>query len=61
MNDSKETSPIKKNQAPVNEIDSILTRLEELEERCTQLEITLKDNVTFDTLAARITGKRLSK
>jgi hypothetical protein len=34
-----------------------LKRLEESEERCNQLEITLKDTVTFATLAARLTGK----
>jgi hypothetical protein len=32
-----------------------------LEGRCTQLETTLKDTVTFDTLAARITGKKTIK
>ena len=58
MNDSKETVTKNKDQAPVNEIDSILKRFEELEERCAQLETTLKDTVTFDTLAARITGKK---
>ena len=43
------------------DINSILTRLEELEERCNQLETTLNDTVTFDTLAARITGKKTAK
>ena len=61
MTDSNETVTKSKNQAPVSEIDSILTRLEELEERCNQLETTLKDTVTFDALAARLTGKKVVK
>lgn len=59
MRDSKEN--VAKNQAPVNEIDSILKHLEELEECCNQLETTLKETVTFDTLAARISGKKTVK
>ncbi len=61
MKDSKETLAKIEDPAPVIEIDSIVKRLEELEGRCTQLETTLKDAVTFDTLAARLTGHRLSK
>ena len=61
MNDSKETAPKNKNQAPDIDIDPILTRLEELEERFNQLETSLKDTVTFDTLAARITGMKIVK
>ena len=61
MNDSKETLAQIKDQEPAIEIDSILKRLEELEGRCTQLETTLNDTVTFDTLAARITGKKTVK
>jgi hypothetical protein len=61
MKDSKETQPKIKDPAPAIEIDSILKRLEELEGRCTQLETTLKDTVTFDTLAARLTGKKTVK
>ena len=59
MRDSKEN--VAKNQAPVNEIDSILKRLEELEECCNQLETTHKETVTFDTLAARISGNKTVK
>ena len=59
MRDSKETNAKMKDIAPGNEIDPILTRLEELEGVCTQLETTLKDTVTFDALAARITGKKV--
>jgi hypothetical protein len=61
MKDSKETVTRNKDQASAIEIDSILTRLEELEEWCTQIENTLKDTVTFDALAARITGKKTLK
>ena len=61
MKDSKETQPKIKDPAPAIEIDSILKRLEELEGRYTQIEITLKDTVTFDTLAVRITGKKTVK
>ncbi|HUV27308.1 MAG TPA: hypothetical protein VMW34_08060 [Anaerolineales bacterium] len=61
MNDSKETRAKIKDQAPAIEIYSILKHLEELEERCTQLEVSLKDTVTFDTLAARFTGKKVVK
>ncbi len=38
-----------------------MKRLEELEERCNQLETTLKETVTFDTLAAKLTGKKTVK
>jgi len=55
MRDSKETK------AKMKDIDPILTRIEQLEELCTQLETTLKDTVTFDTLAARISGKKTVK
>jgi len=58
MKDSKETIAKSKDLELPIEIDSILNRLEELEGRCTQLETTLKDTVTFDTLAARLTGKK---
>lgn len=61
MRDSKETKAKMKDIAPGNEIDPILTRIEKLEELCTQLETTLKDTVTFDALAARITGKKTLK
>jgi hypothetical protein len=61
MKDSKETQALIKDQEPTVEIDLILNRLEELEERCTQLETTLKDTVTFDTLAAQLTGKKTVK
>ena len=61
MRDSKETKAKMKDIAPGNEIDPILTRIEQLEELCTQLETTLKDTVTFDTLAARISGKKTVK
>ena len=61
MRDSKETKAKMKDIATGNEIDPILTRIEQLEELCTQLETTLKDTVTFDTLAARISGKKTVK
>lgn len=61
MRDSKETKAKMKDIAPGNEIDPILTRIDQLEELCTQLETTLKDTVTFDALAARITGKKTLK
>ena len=61
MNDSKEPRNVTKDPAPAIEIDSILKRLEEFEERFTQLETTLEDTVTFDTLAARIIGKKTVK
>lgn len=51
MTDSKEPVTQTKKQEPKIPIDSILKLLEELEDRCSQLEITLKDTVTFDTLA----------
>jgi hypothetical protein len=43
------------------DIDLILNRLDELEGRCIKLETTLKDTVTFDTLAARLTGQKTVK
>ena len=52
MKDSKETTAKFEDKTPLIEIDSILKRLEELEGRYTQLETTLEDTVTFDTLAA---------
>jgi hypothetical protein len=61
MSDSKETVAKNKVQAPAIEMNSILTHLEELEGRCTQLETNLKDTVTFDTLAARLTDKKTVK
>ena len=61
MRDSKETISKSKDQAQAIEIDSILTRIEELEERSNQLETTLMDTVTFDALAARISGKKTVK
>ena len=61
MNDSKETQSVAKDQAPTVDIDSIIKCLEELEGRCTQLETTIKDTVTFDTLATRLTGKKTVK
>ncbi len=38
MKDSKETAALIKDQAPTVEIDSILKRLEELEDHYTQIE-----------------------
>jgi hypothetical protein len=35
-----------------------MKHVEELEERCTQIETTLKDSVTFDALGVRINGKK---
>ena len=61
MRDSKETVSKVKDQATAIDIDPFLKRLEELEGRCTQLETTLEDTVTFDTLAARISGKKTVK
>ena len=61
MRDSKETVAQIKDQSPAIDIDLILKRLEELEGRCTQIETTLKDTVTFETLAARLTGKKIVK
>jgi hypothetical protein len=61
MKDSKETVSKVKDPAQAIEIDSVMKRLEELEERYIQLETTLKDTVTFDTLAARLTGKKTVK
>jgi hypothetical protein len=61
LNDSKEAATHIKDQAPAIEANSILKRLEELELRCTQLETTMKDTATFDTLAARITGIKTVK
>jgi hypothetical protein len=61
MKDSKETAPKNKNQAPDIDIDPILTRIDELEERCNQLETSLNDTVTFDSLAVRLTGKKIVK
>ncbi|UCD97367.1 MAG: hypothetical protein JSV42_10315 [Chloroflexota bacterium] len=61
MKDSKETVTQIKNQKPEVDLGPILTRLEELEERCTQLETTLKDTITFEKLAARLTGKKTIK
>ncbi len=61
MKNSKETPAIIKDQAPSIGINLIVIRLEELEGRCTQLETTLKDAVTFDTLAARLTGQKTVK
>ena len=61
MNDSKETVDKIKDQAPEIDIDSLIKRLEDVEEQCTQLEATLKDTVTFETLAVRLTGQRTVK
>jgi hypothetical protein len=61
MRDSKETKAKMKDIAPGNEIDLVMKRVEELEERCTQIETTLKDSVTYDALANRITGKKIVK
>ena len=61
MKDSKETAALIKDQAPTVEIDSILKRLEEAEDHYTQIETSLKDTVTFDTLAARLTGQKTVK
>jgi hypothetical protein len=56
MKDSIETQASIKDQAPTVEIDLILKRVEELEVRFTQLETSLKETVSFDTLAATITN-----
>ncbi len=40
--------------APTN--NQLLERLEQLEERCDQLETALKSTVTFETLATRLIG-----
>jgi hypothetical protein len=61
MNKSKETLNQSKEPAPVIDLESLLRRVEELEVRCTQLETTLKEMVTFETLAERITGKKTTK
>ena len=61
MSDSKETVTKSKDQAPAIDLNLILTRHEELEGRCTVIETNLKDTVTFDALAARITGKKTFK
>jgi hypothetical protein len=61
MSDSKETPALIMDPTPTVEFDLILKRLEELEGRCTQIETTLKDTVTFDTLAAQLTGKKSVK
>ena len=61
MNDPKETVTKNKDLTPVIEIDSIVKRIEELEVCCTQLETTLEDTVTFDSLAVRLTGKKTVK
>ena len=61
MNDSKEPRNVTKDPAPAIEIDSILKRLEKLEGRCTQLETSLKDTITFETRAARLTGQKTLK
>ena len=61
MSDSKETEAKVKDQTQAIDINSILTRLEGLEERCAQFETILKDTVTFDALAARLTGKKTVK
>ena len=61
MKDSKETLTKIKDPTPTVEIDLILKRVEELEARCTQLETSLKDTVTFDALASRLTGQKIVK
>ncbi len=61
MSDSNETANKIQDPAPAIEIDFFLNRLEELEERCTQLETTIKNTVSFDALAARLTGQKTIK
>jgi hypothetical protein len=61
MSASRETVTKNKDQAPAIDTDSVLNRLNELEERCNQLETILKDTVTYDAPAARITGKKIVK
>lgn len=45
--------------APTN--NQLLERIEQLEARISQLEITLKNTVTFETLAARLIGNPENK
>ena len=61
MKKSSEIPDVIEDSAPTVDIDLILNRLDELEGRCTKLETILNDTVTFDTLAARITGKKTVK
>ena len=61
MKKSSEIPDVIENSGPTVDIDSIMKRLEELEGCFTQLETTLKDTVTFDTLAARLTDKKTVK
>jgi len=44
-----------------NSDNQIFEQLEQLEARITQLEITLKNTVTFETLAARLIGNPENK
>lgn len=46
---------------PTNSENQIFEQLEQLEARITQLEITLKNTVTFETLAARLIGNPENK
>jgi hypothetical protein len=41
--------------------DEVIERIEMLEARINQLEITLKNSVTFETLAARLIGNPETK
>ena len=61
MKKSSEIPDVIEDSAPTVDIDLILNRLDELEGRCTKLETILKDTVTFDTLAARLTGQKTFK
>lgn len=42
-------------------VDEVVERIEQLEARISQLEITLKNTVTFETLAARLIGNPENK
>jgi hypothetical protein len=46
---------------PTNSENQIYERIEQLENRITQLETTLKNTITFETLAARLIGNQENK
>jgi hypothetical protein len=62
VHSSEDTQSAAKETVPEVNTDLILKRLEELEDRCTQLETTLetalKETVTFESLAAHLTDKK---
>ena len=61
MKKSSEIPDVIEDSAPTVDTDSIMKRLEDVEERCTQLETSLKDTVTFDNLAVRLTEQKTVK